>query len=234
MKASLAAFCFLLVVSSISAQNFNTMTGDWMRVKAEFQDGGKLPRNHDANFLQRYSFTEDQVYLIAGNNTLPSKYTRTGGILNIALIQTYVIEKYDNKTLTILEGEGDASIRYYLIPLDSFTRSGMVRYNYTVSNADTIYTSTVGIEPIYPKGTMILMNELMKSLAVTNVGFEYTYVVKKDGTIGEIEILVSSDPKKNKRLIQAVKQSSGKWIPGTLRGKPIHVKLKEKFTLTNK
>lgn len=232
MRVSPVVVFFLLYnTMTVLGQNFNTMSGDWIRIKAEFHDGEKLPGNHFARVYQRYCFSKDQVYQVVGSDNTPAEYTRTGSNLRIAPIQSFIIEQYTNKALTLLEAEGSDPLRYYLIPTDSFKRSGWVKYSYTISNNDTIYNAAVGIEPIYIKGNQELNRSIMQGLSPAVVAFQYTYVVLKDGTIGEVEILSTSDDKKSKRLIQLVKKSSGKWIPATLGGKAINVKIKDNFSL---
>ena len=65
------------------------------------------------------------------------------------------------------------------------------------------------------------------------VGFDYSYVVMKDGTIGDVTINASTNPKLNKRLTQLVKKSSGKWLPASYKGKPINVQINGKVSLNN-
>lgn len=219
---------FIFLCTAIQAQNFNTMTGDWIRVQAEYADGQRLPNNHYARVYQRYRFTKDEVYQVIGNTVLPSSYTRTGNDLKIGPAQRFMIEEYTDKSLRLVEAQGNDPARFYLIPIDSFQRMGFFKYAYTVVNADTIYTMNVGIEPIYPKGSMELLEEIMQGFTVS-VSFEYSYVVRKDGTIGEVEVLFTTNDKRNKRLIQMVQKSSGKWIPATWRGKAIDVKITSKM-----
>jgi hypothetical protein len=66
------------------------------------------------------------------------------------------------------------------------------------------------------------MNSLMTGFS-QQVAFDFTYVVQKDGTIGDVKITASTNPKLDKRLIQLLKKTSGKWIPGTYKGKAINV-----------
>jgi hypothetical protein len=223
MKKTLATLFFSLLFCSIYCQDFNTMAGDWIRVKAEYKDGAKVPNNHGSRALIRYHFTKKEVYQVFVGTTLPSAYTRTGNVLKIAPVQIFVIESYTDKALTLVDAEGDQPIRYYLIPTDSFQVSGRLRYPYEVIATDTIYTGTPGIEPIYPKGESEFMNYIMTGFT-QKVGFNFSYVVQKDGTIGNVTINASTNPKLDKRLIQLVKKSSGKWIPATYKGKLINVR----------
>jgi hypothetical protein len=211
-----------LIFCSLFGQDFNTMAGDWMRVKAEYKDGESVPNNHTARTFIRYKFTKKEVFLVLPGNTIPSTYSRTGSLLKIAPIQTFIIEEYTDKKLTLVDAGGANPIRYYLIPTDSFQVSARFRYPYEVVNSDTIYSNMPGIEPIYPKGHTDFMNSLMTGFS-QQVAFDFTYVVQKDGTIGDVKITASTNPKLDKRLIQLLKKTSGKWIPGTYKGKAINV-----------
>jgi hypothetical protein len=119
-----------------------------------------------------------------------------------------------------------------LIPTDSFQVSGRIKYPYEVIGADTIYINKPGIEPIYPKGNNGFMNDIVTGFSQP-AGFNFTFVVQKDGTIGDVTIKASSNPKLDKRLIQLVKKTSGKWIPATYRDKPINVRQVSVISVNN-
>ena len=223
MKKTLIAFFVSFVFCSSHGQDFNSMAGDWIRVGAEYQDGGQLPANHGSRLMVRYHFTKKQVYQIIGAQTVPGAYTRTGNVLKIEPLQTLIIESYSDKELTLVEAKSNRPVRYYMIPTDSFQVSGRLRYPYEVVEGDTIYSSTPGIDPIYPKGQNEFMSRIMGSFG-QEVGFNFTYVVQKDGTIGDVSIKASTNPKLNKRLVQLVRKSSGDWIPASYKGKPINVR----------
>jgi hypothetical protein len=232
MKKMLATPLFVLINFLTFGQDFNTMTGDWIRVNAEFKDGRKIPGNHTSRVLIRYHFTKKEVYHISPGSTLPSEYVRTGNILKIGPVQTFAIEEYTDKALTLVDN-GREPIRYFLIPTDSFQISGLFKYPYEVINGDTVYTNRPGIEPIYPKGQNDFMTSIMTGFT-QQVAFDFSYVVKKDGTIGDVIINASTNEKLNKRLIQLVKKSSGKWIPGNYKGEPINVLQTEKIALNSR
>lgn len=201
------------------------MTGDWIRVKAEYMDGGKIPNGNAAYAFVRYHFTKKEAHMVFTENTTPVPYARTGNVLKIGPVLEFNIEAYSKKALTLLELNQPDPIRYYLIPTDSFQVSGRVRYPYEVVGADTIYANAPGIEPIYPPGHNEFIRSIQSGFTQT-VGFNFTYVVQKDGTIGDVTINASTNPKVDKRFIQLIKKSSGKWIPATYKGKPINVRQK--------
>ncbi len=204
------------------------MTGDWIRVKAEYMDGGKIPNGSGEHMIIRYHFTKKEVYMVFTENTTPAAYSRTGNVLKIGPLLSFNIEAYTKKTLTLVEGNGPDPIRYYLIPTDSFQVSGRMNYGYEIVNSDTIYVNTPGIEPIYPNGHNEFMRSIQNGFTQT-VGFNFSYVVQKDGTIGDVTINASTNPKLDKRFIQLVKKSSGKWIPATYKGKSVNVRQKGRF-----
>lgn len=219
MKKVLVTLCAAFVCYFATGQDFNTMTGDWIRVRAEFANGDRVPANHHARTLVRYNFTKNQVYQLVGGNTVPTTYTRTGNDLRIGPVMVFSIEEYTDKVLTLVDSE----IRHFLIPTDSFQVSGMIRYPFEIVNSDTIYKSMPGIEPIFPMGGNKFLSDIMSGFSTT-VGFNFTYVVQKDGSIGDVIINASINPKTDKRLIQLVKKTSGKWIPATLNGHQISVR----------
>lgn len=233
LKKTLTTLLLLLFIHSANAQDFGTITGDWIRIRAEYQDGEQLPRNHGSRIFVRYVFKEKDVYLVFPGNTIATTYTRTGNLLKIAPIQEFVIEQYNETEITLLDASGGDPIRYHLIPTSVFQANGTIKYSHEVTpEADTVYANANGIEPIYKKGGQALMLELMSGFT-QQVGFDFSYVVQKDGTIGDIKINASTNPKLDKRLIQLLRRSSGKWIPATYKGKPISVRIKEKIGFNN-
>ncbi|HOX82990.1 MAG TPA: hypothetical protein PLS08_08160, partial [Chryseolinea sp.] len=214
MKKALATVFVMFTCCALHSQDFNTIVGDWIRVKAEYKDGRKLPNNHHSRIIVRYYFTKKEIYQVSSGITTPCVYTQTGNFLKIEPVLGLIIEEYNDKVLTLVEANEAEPIRYYMIPIDSFQRSGGFKYPFEVIGADTIYANTPGIEPIYPKGNSEFMNGIVTGFT-QKVVFNFSYVVQKDGTIGDVTIKASSNPKLDSRLIKLVKKSSGKWIPAT-------------------
>ncbi len=232
MKKSLITLLVVFIYCSLNGQDMKLISGDWMRIKAEFTDGQRIPRNHEANTLIRYHFTSKEVFNVFPGQTYSMPYTRTNNTLKIGPALKYSIEKYTDKAFTLVEEGEDRPIRYYLIPTDSFQIMGLIKYKYEVVETDTIYTTAPGIEPIFPEG----QNEFMKSIIMGfsgKVGFKFTYVVQKDGTIGDVSVISSSNTKQNKRLIKLVEKTSGQWIPASYKGKPIHVRQEATISVQN-
>lgn len=216
---------------TLNGQDSRTMAGDWIRIKAEYQDGSGSPRETGSRVFVRYHFTNKEPYQIFAESTHPGSYTRSGNILRIEPVHVFKIEDYTTSALTLIETGSSNPIRYFFVPLDSFQRSGHLRYRFEVTNNDTIYSIAPGIEPIYPKGQEEFMRSIMTGIT-QKVGFNFTYVVQKDGTIGDVTIKASTNPKQNKRLIQLIKKTSGKWIPATNKGQAINVRLNGSFSFS--
>jgi hypothetical protein len=215
---------------SVTAQNPGKLTGDWMRITATYGNGSELPYNHPARVFQRYVFYNNKALVVMGNSTTPMDYTLTANQLKLGPVQTFVVEASAGKEMKLLDAKN--SVRYYFIPTDSFTVSGMMDYPFTVTGPDTVYTSTPGIEPVYTEGSMSLMKYIRQGFASVKGTLEFTVVVRKDGTVGDVEITLSTNEKLNKQLIKILKKTSGKWIPGSIGGKPVHVKAPLNITMT--
>jgi len=224
MKAVLIILLTVMSLLTIYGQDSRTMAGDWVRVKAEYQDGSGRPEEIGSRVLVRYHFTNKELHQIFAESTHPGGYTRSGNVLRVEPVQVFRIENYTNTALTLVESGGSHPIRYFFIPLDSFQRSGQIRYRFEVTDNDTIYFIAPGIEPIYPKGQEDFMRSIMTGFT-QKAGFNFTYVVQKDGTIGDVTIKASTNPKLNKRLIQLLKKTSGMWLPATYKGRAINVRL---------
>lgn len=225
--------CVLFMHTVTTAQNPGKLAGDWMRITATYSNGSELPYNHPARVFQRYVFYNNKALVVMGNSTTPMDYTLTANQLKLGPVQTFVVEAWastGSAEMKLLDAKN--SVRYYFIPTDSFTVSGVMDYPFTVTGPDTVYTSTPGIEPVYTEGSMSLMKYIRQGFASVKGTLEFTVVVRKDGTVGDVEITLSTNEKLNKQLIKIVKKTSGKWIPGSIGGKPVHVKAPLNITMT--
>ena len=231
MKVSSIIF-LLLAHSMLFAQNSKILKGDWVRYKANYNDGRELPNDHHGRVYQRYYFIKDnEALLIMGNTTWPMECTFAGNQLKIGPVQSFTVELQTADEIVLLDAKN--KVRYFFMPTDSFTISRIIKYAYTVSASDTVFTSTIGIEPIYPKTKNDFMKYIWQSFGAADVSFEFSFVVLKDGTIGEVTVESSTNVKLNKRLVQIVKKSD-KWIPGAIEGKPINVRINANITLSRR
>ncbi len=105
---------------------------------------------------------------------------------------------------------------------------------YSVSNGfvagtEEIY-NVVEQMPTYPGGQKALLEYINESIkypiAAQETGAQgrvvARFVVKKDGTIGDVEILRGLIPELNQEAIRVVKSITG-FIPGYQNGKPVNV-----------
>jgi hypothetical protein len=227
---------FLLFCSYSVAQTITPITGDWIRVKAEYADGSPLSRNHPATTYLRYNFKKPKCYTVVSNLFEEREYLHTGNTLRFGKFLDYVVEQSVDTSLILSEPRTSGAvtpIRYYFIPTKKFTASKKNTYPYTVTEADTIYTRNAGIEPIYTDGNFGGFNGylLQKFSGVKAIAFEFTFVVLKDGSIGDVTISSSTDEKKNKKLIQVIKQTSGKWLSARIAEQAVNVRISERFNM---
>lgn len=86
-------------------------------------------------------------------------------------------------------------------------------------------------QPEFPGGTAALLEYLRKNIKYPSVCREnniqgkviVTFVVNKDGSIVDIEVVKSVNPLLDKEAIRVISQMP-KWKPGAQRGKPVRVK----------
>ena len=86
-------------------------------------------------------------------------------------------------------------------------------------------------QPEFPGGTAALMEYLRKNIKYPAICREnniqgkviVTFVVNKDGSIVDIEVIKSVNPSLDKEAIRVISQMP-KWKPGAQRGKPVRVK----------
>ena len=86
-------------------------------------------------------------------------------------------------------------------------------------------------QPEFPGGTAALMEYLRKNIKYPAICREnniqgkviVTFVVNKDGSIVDIEVIKSVNPSLDKEAIRVISQMPN-WKPGAQRGKPVRVK----------
>lgn len=97
-------------------------------------------------------------------------------------------------------------------------------------SAQTIFT-VVEKMPEFPGGTSALMSYLAKSIKYPVIAQENgiqgrvscSFVINKDGTIVDAEVLRGVDPSLDKEALRVI-NTMPKWTPGQQRGKPVRVK----------
>ena len=97
-------------------------------------------------------------------------------------------------------------------------------------------------DPQYPGGTAALYEWLSKNLVYPPIAAEngvqgtvsVRFVVKKDGSVGEVQVLRGKDPELDKEAIRVVKKLP-KFIPGKMNGHAVNVwfTLPVRFKLAN-
>jgi hypothetical protein len=227
---------FFLISFYCAAQTAAPITGDWIRVKAEYTDGSPLGRNNTAGTYLRYRFQKPKCYAVVSNLSEEREYSQTGNSLKFGKFLEFIVEQSSDTSLVLSEPRTSGAvtpIRYYFIPTKSFTASKKHTYAYTFSDTDTIYARNTGIEPIYTEGNFngFTSHLMQKFSGVSAIAFDFDFVVLKDGSIGDVTITSSTDEKKNKKLIQAVKQTSGKWISARIAEQAVNVRITQRFNM---
>lgn len=109
-----------------------------------------------------------------------------------------------------------------------------------IDEDNTIY-SVPEIFPEFPGGMQAMMLYLSENVKYPTAAAENgiqgkatcSFVVNKDGSVSDVEVVRSAgDPSLDKEAIRVIK-SMPKWKPGTIKGKPVRVKLSApvKFSL---
>lgn len=103
--------------------------------------------------------------------------------------------------------------------------------------------STVEQMPSFPGGDVELLNHLRANIVYPPTAAEngvqgrvvVKFVVTKDGSIGDVEVVRGQDPELDKEAIRVVK-TFPKFTPGVINGQPVNVwyTLPVQFRLTNK
>lgn len=94
---------------------------------------------------------------------------------------------------------------------------------------DKVYTSVEQM-PVYPGGEAAMSNDISRNLRYPQTAMKngvqgrvfVQFVVKKDGTVGDVKVVRGKDPdidKEAKRVVKTLKR----FKPGTMNGEPVNV-----------
>ena len=139
-------------------------------------------------------------------------------------------EKYE-KTMTIAEGQ-ETTLSYNLVKAVPTETINISASSSSSDSDDEVIFTVVETMPEFPGGQQAMMQFLGENIIYPPEAQKYgiqgrvicQFVVNKDGSIGDVNVIRSSgDASLDKEAIRVI-QTMPRWKPGMQRGKPVRVK----------
>ncbi len=241
----------LLLVSEFSFAQINKtfLPGSWIKSKVEFIDGVQLP-DEDALKHQytKFNFGKNQVGISTAFNSKGTLFgfKLAGNIIDVFINRnfksnSYLIEKLTATELILLQkgSQGfkqEDVLRIYLINEQHYQNTWQVKADdiFAISNNDTVFKAHDRLYPTFNNSLALhdyitgLIPEFNNVSSSSNY-FLASYIVRKNGTVDDIKVLERINGAFDNQVVKALNQTSQKWIPAKLHGRPVDVQMTESF-----
>ncbi|MBK9935030.1 MAG: hypothetical protein IPP61_03780 [Cytophagaceae bacterium] len=238
MKNLLYIFLFFFSVN-VFAQNSlpPLMKNYWKKVEITTKDGSKIYNEAFQNALFDIKIiSEDSLWLFSENRAVKYAYKYKDSLL--VFKQMVLKLKALSETQMILDqaNEDDPikAIKLIFEPknLHDLTYSPE---SYIANKGEQVYKVVFGkLEPHFNDINRTPMNFIFEKFGFPEykkAGFVVRFVITKTGALKGIKVLASSNDRYNQKLIDAVKKTEGKWIPGEFRGEKVNIEVEYDFNL---
>lgn len=224
LKSSLSFLLASLVITSSFSQEKKKLVKSWIK-----RESYTLPDNTrvEDTLYTRYSFQRSKIDISFSpgwsDNAFPQEWELSGDQLRIGFT-TYTIEELTDSTLII------ASPGFRRVVLDDekwLSQKPENLHVIGVFNNEPLYEANKFITPRYKKDG--LRNVIQQSVEGYNVKkattFIASFIVKKDGTIDNIQIIKGITDGFDAEVTRQLKKTSKDWSPAVYKGQPIQTQI---------
>lgn len=185
----------------------------------------------DTYWYDNESITEEELYKEVDDVEIvdttvfaePHELESVAEQIQAAMIQ-FVDEEENTPMIEISETDGSDGINVVR------EHRGEVTVESNAPVDDNIVFDAVEIMPSFPGGDAALMNWLSQHISYPPLAAEngiqgtvvVQFVVKKDGSIGEVRVVRGKDPDLDKEAVRVVR-AMPRFIPGRTNGQPVNV-----------
>ncbi|NER12044.1 hypothetical protein GWK08_01200 [Leptobacterium flavescens] len=238
-KLKFSILCFLLLLGSVCLLRGQTLTGAWVKIKAERYDkDSDLPLNRVHKAYLRYEFSQGRKLLISSHyafnasNSVPVDYKIENNIIKFGFDRQFLIEKVNDAELVLIEmeqGKLDSdSVRHIFITEESYLdRLPLDPGDKVVTGEDTTYIESAKLylkfRTISPDFHAYLSDRINKDYYPGENYFFAVFTIHPQGEIDNIKILHHVSKKSDKKAIAAIKGSEGMWTLPKLKGEKVSI-----------
>ncbi|GGK80574.1 hypothetical protein ACD591_09975 [Rufibacter glacialis] len=226
------------------------LLGSWVKAKVEYRDGTALPDEDGVKHSYlRYSFEKTSRLFVAlayEDKGMAMAYSMGKGILEVKSPQgftmnRFLVERQTEGEMVLLQAANggfsdDGCVRYYFTAEPSYQAGIPLRAEdvLAVTAGDTLFAASPKVYAKY-SGPVSFHDFLTANIPSYNTvqssdnTFLASFIVRKTGEVDSLQILESLNPVFDAQFTKAFHKAKGKWIPATLGGRNVDVRMLERF-----
>jgi tetratricopeptide (TPR) repeat protein len=249
MKSTLF-IAFIVFIFSWTRLEAQEIYGDWIKTNVTYLNNTELPDNNDLKYhFLRYSFEKPNRFFMSikfDDKGTALSFERNSNLLHIKnpygfVINSFQVEKMSTNELVLVQkGENgfneEYCLKYHFVNEQVYQNqlpltSSDVLY---VNGNDTVYRASEKIHPKFLGNKSFFdfcFEKIPESSTVmaTNNLFVATFVVTKEGALGDIQILENINKRFEKQFLNALNKSKSLWIPAEINGEKVDVQMSIEF-----
>jgi tetratricopeptide (TPR) repeat protein len=213
------------------------LQGEWIKEELTLEDGSTIynPEVVEGEFI--LNFISDDSLLVTYNGR--SNYHRF--VLQDSVISysgaKLKIERFEKPVLQVVEvntqdGYKPLIIKFLYKPTYDLS---FVPSQYLAKNGSLVYNRIPGLlEPKFLNPRFTPMDYIYNEFRFPEYkkgGFVVRFVVTSDGQLTGARMIVSSHPRYDQKMIQAINKTKGKWVPAMYNGQKVNCEVEYNFDL---
>ncbi|MCP9770685.1 hypothetical protein EGI22_22495 [Lacihabitans sp. LS3-19] len=233
-------YIFFLVVNfqAFSQNNFSKyIINDWKKVEIKAKDGSRIFDQDISNATFDLNiFSQDSLQLFSNGKITKYPYQLKDSIL-IFNKMTLKIKAISDIEMTLDQADYTDATKALSL---TFTPKKLFDLTYTPPSyvskkGEVVYEQVWGkLEPYFVDSKMSVMDYIFEKFGFPEYrkgGFVVRFVVTKTGEIKGVRIVASTNDKYNNKLIAAVNETRGKWLPAQYMGENVNVEVEYDYNL---
>jgi hypothetical protein len=220
---NLLMLCLLLGTTPLHAQDKKMLMKSWIKQKIVGLQPGAYTRD---TIYTRLTFIDNDFCVVSSNplwNTETVDWATKGDFLKVGLV-IYHVDTLTDSTLVLSE---PGRRRIYFTDEKLLSNDSSLLIKDSVWNGEPVYKATARITPRYGIGEFnrMVLGALHNYDLDMDIKFKATFIVGKDGSVNDVQVISGSKDKYDKAMVKAIESSSNDWTPATVYGRTIQTRV---------
>ncbi len=238
MKPFIVLFLSFISFQTIAQSKFSKeIITDWKLDEIKREDESKVYDSKIQQFvLDLDFFSKDSVYIKTDGKISRSKYVLIDSLLTFSGL-SFKIVKLDNISLEIVQLDGETgffALKFVYLPKKladlTFTPD-----SYLSKTNEVVYLNIPGkLEPLFAFNGVKPMDNIFEKFdfpPYRKGGFVVRFVITSEGELKGVRVVASSNDRYNAKLLAAVYDTKGKWVPAKFMGEKVNVEIQYDYNL---
>lgn len=206
-----------------TAQGQKMLMKSWIKQRVVALQPGAFVRD---TFYSRLTFIDKDFCVISNTplwNTETMDWETKGDFLKVGLV-IYRVDTLTDSTLVLSEPDRR---RIYFTDEQFLSKDTSLLIKDSIWNGEPVYEATKFITPRYGIGEFnrMVIGALKNYDLDRDVKFKGTFIVGKDGSVNDVQVISGSKDKYEKAIVKAIESSSNDWTPATINGQSIQTRV---------